>query len=366
MTQEGPRNSHRKMTVLCALSRSHEMVGNEGKPLLRMAFTDFWQTFDYREFWIYKLLGEIFQITIDPENPELVIFCEYSVSYLKYRCHKIFYSHENVELNKRLCDFSFTFRGKDQKHVFFSNLMEDEYFQQVRAGTYQPPLEAMRKVEKTKFCNFIYSNGRPQERIRFCQRLNHYRKVDCPGKVLNNHPPLPAFNLNRSGKVDFLKDYKFTIAFENESAINYTTEKIFHPLAAGSIPIYWGNPRVEELFNPACFINCHNYKTFDEVIELVRAIDEDAELFKAYTSAPPILPNSPLSQFSEDYLRDRIQSIANDLTISKPVSSQTTYHFHALVAFLKYKIKNRIAYTWECVEEGVTRREAQRNSNVSS
>ena len=37
-----------------------------------------------------------------------------------------------------------------------------------------------------------------------------------------------------------------TIAFENSSFPGYTTEKIFEPMLEGSIPIYWGNPRVDE------------------------------------------------------------------------------------------------------------------------
>ena len=71
---------------------------------------------------------------------------------------------------------------------------------------------------------------------------NGLQHVDCPGEVLNNQPPFDS-NAHRycagraaDQKTQFLKQYKFTIAFENESAPNYTTEKIFHAFVAGSIP----------------------------------------------------------------------------------------------------------------------------------
>jgi hypothetical protein len=57
----------------------------------------------------------------------------------------------------------------------------------------------------------------------------------------------------------FLSQYKFTIAFENFSYRGYNTEKLTDPLLAGSVPIYLGNPEITKHFNPACFINAHDY-----------------------------------------------------------------------------------------------------------
>ena len=62
-------------------------------------------------------------------------------------------------------------------------------------------------------------------------------------------------------------------------ADGYLTEKIRMALMAGSIPIYWGDPRVAEFINPACFINCHDYPNFAAVIEHVKEVDQNPELY---------------------------------------------------------------------------------------
>ena len=64
-------------------------------------------------------------------------------------------------------------------------------------------------------------------------------------------------------KLPYLFHNKFTIAFENESSYFYTTEKLFHPFMAMSVPIYWGNPDVGSYFNVNSFVNCHNFSSFE-------------------------------------------------------------------------------------------------------
>lgn len=112
-----------------------------------------------------------------------------------------------------------------------------------------------------------------------------YKKVDCPGMVLHNMDTdaIPSrWNENwYQGKIDFIKNYKFTIAFENCLMEGYTTEKLIHPFLAGSIPIYYGNPIVTEEFNKGAFIDCNAFDNdFDAVIEEVKRIDKDPELTK--------------------------------------------------------------------------------------
>ncbi len=104
--------------------------------------------------------------------------------------------------------------------------------------------------------------------------------MDSGGKVLNNI----------GGRVDDKRAYlarcKFTIAFENESHPGYATEKTIEPLLMGSIPIYWGDPHIDEDFNPECFINVHRFKCFDDVVDEVRRIDQDEKLWQQYVTAP--------------------------------------------------------------------------------
>jgi len=74
--------------------------------------------------------------------------------------------------------------------------------------------------------------------------------------------------------MDFIKDYKFVIAFENSSYPGYTTEKIIQPFIAQSIPIYWGNPRVSNDFNENAFIDATN-QSFQDAIQQIIEIDNN-------------------------------------------------------------------------------------------
>jgi len=330
------------------------------KRTIKVLFTDFWSNFSPKDFWLTQLLAEDFDVAFDESNPELLIFCGYGIKHLNYKCHKIAYSHENSAANPKLCDYSFGFKGRGQNHQFFPNFVEDRFFQQLRSNIFSPELKELRGTPKTKFCNFVYSNGRPKERIRFCQRLMAYKRVDCPGPVLNNQPP---FDTNAGSycagtaadqKTGFLKQYKFTIAFENESAPDYTTEKILHAFVAGSIPIYWGNPNVSRLFNPQSFINCHDFSSFAAVIELVKTIDRDDELFAAYQQAPPILASSPLARLSTDFLRARLRQIASCVTTTTPISQGGFFPIRRWSRYIGTKLRNRTVYTGQRIQELVT------------
>ena len=114
---------------------------------------------------------------------------------------------------------------------------------------------------KTKFANFVVSNPRCPERNRFFRQLHRRRHVDSGGRHFNN--------LGRpiADKLAFIRDYKFTLAFENSASDGYTTEKLVEPMLAGSVPIYWGNPLVGLDFNPRSFIDVSAFPDFDAAIE---------------------------------------------------------------------------------------------------
>ena len=159
---------------------------------------------------------------------------------------------------------------------------------------------------KTRFCNFVASNsrlGNTEVRERFVRQLMAHGRVDCPGRVLNNTRPLPP-NFPGSNaqlaKLEFLSSYRFTIAFENTSADGYITEKIVHPLIAGSIPVYWGSPDVAERYNPDAFVNCHDFGSFGEVIERILEIEADPSRLEAMRRAPMLHGDSCIPDLHKD------------------------------------------------------------------
>ncbi len=201
-------------------------------------------------------------------------------------------------------DYSFGYSRDSKKNCFWIFHLANF---KVRGMLMNKEDEDMRKwgrVRKTRFCNFIYRNEKKDTWVRrdFCKLLSKYKKVDCPGYSLNNMPRIKSIGQN--DKLNFIAECKFTICFENTSSDYYLTEKIFHAFLAGTVPIYWGNPKIANFFNPAAFINCHDYDSFADVVDKVREIDTDPDLYESYRQARPILPSSHL-YLMERKIRER-------------------------------------------------------------
>ena len=133
--------------------------------------------------------------------------------------------------------------------------------------------------EKRKFCSFIFTNKLAHPvRDQFFHKLNARQRVDSWGGHLNNMGPLQHRGSDRGYEYEKMlieSQYKFSIAIENGVYPGYTTEKIFSAAKAGAIPIYWGNPAISEVVNPARIISLHDYNSLDQAVEEILEIAQD-------------------------------------------------------------------------------------------
>jgi GR25 family glycosyltransferase involved in LPS biosynthesis len=65
----------------------------------------------------------------------------------------------------------------------------------------------------------------------------------------NYRGPLPLFN-----KRDGLFPYRYTITVENNSEVNYVTEKLVDAILSECLPFYWGCSNLEDIIEPDSFI----------------------------------------------------------------------------------------------------------------
>lgn len=176
------------------------------------------------------------------------------------------------------------------------------------------PLDRCLKVypddisRKTKFCAFVVTNPCNPVRNEAFHSLNRYKPVDSAGRLFNNVGDQIFAGLGGGGgelkKHEFLKQYKFCLAYENASSQGYTTEKLLHAKVAGCIPIYWGDPKVERDFDLKGFIDARNFKTPEELIEAVRKIDENPTEYLKMFSTPA------LDEYKRDLVRRSFSQIA--------------------------------------------------------
>lgn len=87
---------------------------------------------------------------------------------------------------------------------------------------------------------FISNCGARNFRLQALEMLEKLDiKIDSYGSCHRNHD-------GRVDKVDTLKNYKFSLAFENSNEEDYVTEKFFQSLVAGAIPVVVGAPNIQD------------------------------------------------------------------------------------------------------------------------
>jgi hypothetical protein len=278
-----------------------------GGKKIRLDFCDFHPGFRKTDNFFYHLLKDHFPIELT-DQPDFLI---YGPSGHQHRLHtgvRIHFSQEPRFPNYRDCDYSFTCHYLDDPRHCRLPLY-------VTYGTAEEIMRAPEEAEailagKSKFCAFVvgnYKRRKNHNRVECFLKLSRYKRVDSGGRVMNNiGGPIPGWS---RGKVEFLRAYKFNIAFENRSLPGYTSEKLYEAMQARCLPIYWGNPRVAEDFNPRSFLNAADFPTLDALVERVIELDQDDEQYLAMMREPCLPDNRPTRWFDLDRLRAQFERI---------------------------------------------------------
>ena len=81
---------------------------------------------------------------------------------------------------------------------------------------------------------------------------------------------------NAASKLEFLGDYRFTIAIENcRNEMGYISEKIFDPLLAGSVPVYLGNERIADYVPADAFVDIRKFSSFKDMALFLKALPRE-------------------------------------------------------------------------------------------
>ena len=268
---------------------------------IKIKYVDFWPSLNPEDFIFTKLLRKHFEVEIS-DNPDYIFYSLIgNKDYLNYDCVRIFYTGENFRPDFNLADYAIGFdkMNFNDRYIRFPYYLINEKEMNLAEKKH---LNINNDIlnNKSRFCNYVYSNSNAEkQREEFFYKLSNYKKVDSGGKFLNNiGGPI-------KDKFEFQSKYKFSIAFENTTYPGYATEKILQSLGAKTIPIYWGNPEITEVFNGKSFINCHDYKCFDDVIEKIKEIDNNDDLFLSMLKEPTFI--------NKNYYKSELDNLENFL-----------------------------------------------------
>jgi hypothetical protein len=137
----------------------------------------------------------------------------------------------------------------------------------------------------------ISSNIDKSGRRAYLREMSRYIGIDSYGKFMRNKT-LPKDSW-RPSKLDIIKRYPFTIAFENSIAEDYVTEKFWDPLVAGSVPIYLGAPNVgDNAPGERCYIDARDHDGPRALAEYLLALTRDPAAYAEWLAwkSKPLRP----------------------------------------------------------------------------
>lgn len=250
---------------------------------LKVAYADFWPEWNEENF-IQPILQKYFNVVVDQKNPDVLfhsIFGGMSQT-PNYKCKKVLYLGENYRSANFKSDYSISFDPHSetnyrlplwQVYLLLKPELKDKLFNRVRHQKFE------------RFCSFTVSNPSNNIRINHFEKISQYKKVHSYGKVRTNDLSLQQLSAGkywRDAKYQFFLDHphKFMMAYENTFYPYYCTEKLMDAFLAGSLPIYWGDPKVFKDWNEDAFLNANRLGNY--VHDSVKRLDASSEFDEIY------------------------------------------------------------------------------------
>lgn len=269
---------------------------------VKINFCGFWGSFNKEKNLFTKILSKHFNIEIS-EKPDFIICSNRGkpFEYMQYDCVRLMVMGENLSPDFTVFDYCIGF-----DYITFG----DRYFrlQQAFYNDAAKPWSPVALSEneakellknKKHFCNFIYRHPSSHGiREKLFKTLNEYKPVVSAGHLFNNTGSKNGCTWAEKYKI--VRSSKFTIACDSIESEGFVTEKIIQAFDNHSIPIYFGNKKIDDEFNTKAFIWCKNEADFDATIERIKYLDTHDEDYLEMLSQNPLNdPNSIETRYDE-------------------------------------------------------------------
>ncbi len=281
---------------------------------IKIKFVDFWEHWDQNNNFLVNILNKYFKVEFS-ENPDYVFFSNFSkrLDHMKYKdAVKIFYTQENICPDFNFCDYGigFEYLSFGDRYLQFPLCYINERYGKdwIRMSRKHFMSEAeSEQLLNRGFCSFVVSNKYADSiRDEVFDKLTEYKEVASGGRYKNNI----GFPKGVPDKFEFVSKYKFSLCFENSSHPGYYTEKLIEGFGGKTVPIYWGDPRITDIFNTKSFINLNDCKDVNEMISRIIEIDSDPEKYKAMLKEPALrLESASIWQKKQEELENFLLDI---------------------------------------------------------
>lgn len=291
------------------------------KRKLKLDFVDFYDVNKNDNFFT-RILSKSFDIEIN-SRPDVVMFSGSGHVHKLYTCKKVFYSNESLDPNWNEADYAITYHYSNNK-----NQLRLPYYTWGTPGSWRDLIKSDSEIDqilssKRKFCSAVISNANPRrtkERIEFFDALHQVEAVASGGSYKNN---IGEIGKSTQDKINFIKNYKFNIAYENKLLPGYVTEKLTDAMLARCIPIYWGSNEVGEEFNKKSFLCRNDFSSQQAFINRIMEVHHNDSLYESILKEPYFINNQPNIYYNDDRIINFFHQILDD--DSPPISRKRSF-----------------------------------------
>ncbi|XP_055076172.2 4-galactosyl-N-acetylglucosaminide 3-alpha-L-fucosyltransferase 9 [Misgurnus anguillicaudatus] len=141
-------------------------------------------------------------------------------------------------------------------------------------------LDRFQLPHKEKLVCWIVSNWKPEyERSKYFLNLKEHINVETYGDVFNRQITNEEYS-------ELVSSCKFYLSFENSIHPDYITEKLFNPMAVGTVPVVLGPSRrnYEKFIPGSAFIHVNDYKSAEDLAAHLKYLDKNKEMYMKYFS----------------------------------------------------------------------------------
>jgi len=290
---------------------------------IKVDFKNFWKL-NYEHDVTIKFIKHYFSINnylleIDSEEPEIIFYSVNSWkngnSYfpkddiINSKGVKVLFSRENLRAHSYNKSYLPNLDKFDFVLGFEDNPKKNQYkipYYFVIGKLYDQNYIDYKTIEK----NLVENSYQKNKNICLISRNAHKLRldlihkfkdkqtiVDCPGKVGNNmssiddipSKSLTAREKHNDIKRNFLENYFFNICPENSWSPGYTTEKLYHAMISGCIPIYWGCDKLDDGFynKQKIFLINKDLSNIDQIVEsTIKLINNPDQLLRYIAMNP--------------------------------------------------------------------------------
>ncbi|CAH1793929.1 unnamed protein product [Owenia fusiformis] len=218
--------------------------------------------------------------------------------------NRYWFSHPEI---MHMFNYTSTFKRESDYPITTQDVEDIEYLQTKK---YYIPLQEKNKLlAKEGLAPIVYVHSDcnvPSDRDAFVKALQKYIPVDAYGKCQNNKKMPPHIDgLLQLQHKDFFKlmaKYKFTLAMENAVCDDYVTEKFWRTIHLGSVPIYFGSPKIKDFLpNDPSAIIIQDYKNISQLADFIHHLNKNDEEYAKYMQ-------HKVQGVTNKYLIDRVKN----------------------------------------------------------